>query len=213
DGHQVDDRDPHLYKTSDYGKTWKEIVAGIPKSPMSYAHVVKESPHKKGLLFAGTENALYVSLDDGAKWEPLQSKLPHAPVHWLTLQERFHDLVVATYGRGFYILDDTTPLEAMTLEVRASAAHLFAPREAYRFRGAPVPALAPVGTSRGRNPSYGATLNYWLKEKLETPHVDPAAEIEEADRPKKPVEITVLDASGALVRTLHRPSAAGLNRT
>jgi photosystem II stability/assembly factor-like uncharacterized protein len=212
DGHQVDDRDPHLYRTSDYGKTWKEIVGGIPKSPMSYTHVVKESPHRKGLLFAGTENALYVSFDDGGKWEPLQSKLPHAPVHWLTVQDRFHDLVVATYGRGFYILDDLTPLEELTDQIRTSTAHLFAPREAYRFRGAPVPALAPVGTSRGKNPAYGATVNYWLKEKLETPHVDPAAELEEADRPKKPVEITILDEKGTLVRTLHGPSAAGLNR-
>src|SRR6185436_3330138 len=109
DGHQVDDRDPHLFKTSDYGKTWKAIVVGIPKSPLSYTKVLRESPHRKGLLFAGTENALYVSFDDGAHFEPLQKKLPHAPVSWLTVQERFHDLVVSTYGRGFYILDDVTP--------------------------------------------------------------------------------------------------------
>ena len=87
------------------------------------------------MLFAGTENALYVSFDDGGRWEPLQTKLPHAPVYWLTVQERFHDLVVGTYGRGIYILDDLTPLEQLTDAVRAEAAHLFTPRPAYRFRG------------------------------------------------------------------------------
>ena len=83
DLHQVDNRDPFLYKTTDYGRTWKAIGATIPKSPLSYAHVLREGPHRKGLLFAGTENGLYVSFDDGGRLEPLQSKLPHAPVYWL----------------------------------------------------------------------------------------------------------------------------------
>jgi photosystem II stability/assembly factor-like uncharacterized protein len=212
DGHQVDDRDPHLYKTSDYGRTWRSIGTGIPKSPLSYAHVLREDPFRKGLLFAGTENGLYVSFDDGARWEELQSKLPHAPVSWLTVQERFRDLVVSTYGRGFYILDDIGPLEELTDAVRASAAHLFTPRPAYRFRDVSHPALAPVGTSRGKNPKYGATISYWLEKKLEAPHVDPAAEVDEDEPQKKPVEITILDAAGEKVRTLRGPSEKGINR-
>jgi len=150
DLHQVDNRDPFLYKTADYGKTWKSISGNIPKSPLSYAHVLREDPHRKGLLFAGTENALYMSLDDGGRWEPLQSKLPHAPVYWLTVQENFHDLVVGTYGRGFYILDDLTPFEQLNDAVRNSPAHAFTPRPAYRFRPISQPDLAPAGTSRGK---------------------------------------------------------------
>src|SRR5215831_8079726 len=134
DLHQVDNRDPFLFKTSDYGKTWKSISSNIPKSPLSYAHIVREDPFRKGLLYAGTENALYVSFDDGGRWEPLQTKLPHAPVYWLTVQPQFHDLVVATYGRGFWILDDVTALEQLTDAVRSSSAQLLEPREAYRFR-------------------------------------------------------------------------------
>ncbi len=90
---------------------------GIPKSVFSYTHVLREDPVRKGLLYAGTENGLYVSFDDGEKWEPLQNNLPHAPVYWLEIQEHFHDLVVGTYGRGYWILDDVTPLEQFTPEV------------------------------------------------------------------------------------------------
>jgi photosystem II stability/assembly factor-like uncharacterized protein len=212
DGHQVDDRDPHLLKTTDYGKTWTSIGAGIPKGPMSYAHVLREDPFKKGLLFAGTENGLYASFDDGERWEPLQTKLPHAPVSWLTVQERFHDLVVSTYGRGFYILDDIGPLEEMNDSVRASAAHLFTPRPAYRFREVSYPDLAPVGTSKGKNPKYGAVINYWLKEKLKEPHVDPAAEKDESEPPSKPVELAILDTSGQKVRTVRGTNVRGMNR-
>ena len=141
-------------------------------------HVVREDPHRKGLLFAGTENALYVSFDDGGRWQPLQSKLPHAPVYWLTVQEHFHDLVVGTYGRGFWILDDVTPLEQLTDSVRAAAVHLFEPRPAYRFRPVSRPNLAPPGVSGGQNGPNGATISYWLREAIKTaaaPATIPAA--------------------------------------
>lgn len=164
DLHQVDNRDPFLFKTTDYGKTWKAISSDIPKSPLSYTHAVREDPFRKGLLYAGTENALYVSFDDGGHWEPLQSKLPHAPVYWLTVQEHFHDLVAGTYGRGFFVLDDVTPLEQLTPAIRGSVAHLFEPRPAYRFRAVSRPSLAPSGVAAGQNPPYGATINYWLKQ-------------------------------------------------
>jgi photosystem II stability/assembly factor-like uncharacterized protein len=223
DLHQVDNRDPFLYRTADYGKTWKSISAGIPKSPLSYAHVLREDPHRKGMLYAGTENALYVSFDDGGRWEPLQSKLPHAPVYWLTVQEHFHDLVVGTYGRGLYILDDVTALEQLTDVVRGSAAHLFAPRQAYRLRPVSQPDLAPVGAAKGKNPPYGASINYWLKEKIKAP-----SEEEEAERKlaiadavatgarkpeeKNPIEITILNAAGQKLRTIKGTNKKGINR-
>jgi photosystem II stability/assembly factor-like uncharacterized protein len=232
DLHQVDNRDPFLYKTTDYGRTWKAIGASIPKSPLSYAHVLRESPHRRGLLFAGTENGLYVSFDDGGHWEPLQSKLPHAPVHWLTIQEHFHDLVVGTYGRGFFILDDLSGLEQLSAAVRGEDAHLFAPRPAYRFRDVAGPALAPSGTAAGKNPPYGASIQYWLKAPVKDPG-DPDStasgsssgresapvlteqEREEQEREKakaKPIEITILDASGQKLRSLRGTNKAGVNR-
>ena len=101
---------------------------------MSYAHIIREDPVRRGLLYLGTEGGLYVSFDDGDHWQPMQLGMPHAPVYGLVIQEHFNDLVVATYGRGFYILDDLSPLQKLTPEVTASAATLFAPRAAYRFR-------------------------------------------------------------------------------
>ena len=232
DLHQVDNRDPFLYKTTDYGRTWRSISANIEKTPLSYAHVVRESPHRKGLLFAGTENALYVSFDDGGRWEPLQSKLPHAPVYWLALQEHFHDLVVGTYGRGFYVLDDLTGLEQLTDAVRAEDAHLFAPRAAYRFREVAQPNLAPSGAAAGKNPPYGASIQYWLKAKVKDPAeadsveeaapggTDAAPRLTEAEREekerekakKKLVELTILDAAGEKVRSLRGTNRTGVNR-
>jgi photosystem II stability/assembly factor-like uncharacterized protein len=213
DLHQVDNRDPFLYKTADYGKTWKSISGNIPKSPLSYAHVVREDPFRKGQLYAGTENALYVSFDDGGHWEPLQSKLPHAPVYWLTIQEHFHDLVVGTYGRGFYILDDVTPLEQVTDAIRASAAHLFEPRAAYRFRSVSRPNLAPSAGLNGKNPPYGASINYWLREpvKAGAKEGDVKTEAEKA-KEKGPIEVTVADSTGQKIRTLKGTNAAGFNR-
>src|SRR5436309_13501893 len=113
DLHELDDLAPYIYKTTDYGKTWKRISDAFPRSTLSFVHVIAEDPVRRGLLYAGTENGLYVTLDDGARWLPLQTNLPHAPVSWLTVQPRFHDLVVSTYGRGLYILDDISPLEQL----------------------------------------------------------------------------------------------------
>jgi photosystem II stability/assembly factor-like uncharacterized protein len=212
DFHQVDNRDPYIYKTADYGKSWKAIAGNIPKSPLSYVHVVREDPFRKGLLYAGTENALYVSFDDGGHWQPLQGKLPRAPVYWLTVQPHFHDLVVGTYGRGLWILDDVTPLEQLTDAVRSSAVHFFEPRLAYRFRNVSQPNLAPRGAVSGQNPPYGASLNYWLKEPVKT-EVKIEEKADGAEKSKKnPVEITILDAAGEKVRTLPGTNLAGINR-
>ncbi len=134
DLHQVNNRDPFVYKTTDYGKTWRAITNGIPKSMLSYAHCIREDPVRRGLLYLGTENAIYVSFDDGENWQSLQTNMPHAPVYWLAVQEHFNDLVIATYGRGFWIMDDITPLQQLTPQVMTADAHLFPPRPAYRFR-------------------------------------------------------------------------------
>ena len=195
DFHQVNGRDPYVYKTTDLGKSWKLIVNGIPKSPLSYAHVVREDPVRRGMLYLGTENALYVSFDDGNGWQPLQANLPHAPVYWLTVQEQFHDLVVATYGRGFWILDDITPLEQLTPDIAAREVHLFQPRDAYRFRAIQGPAGIGEDPTAGVDPPYGASITYWL-----------------TSVPTGDVKLVILDAAGDTVRTLQATNDVGLNR-
>jgi photosystem II stability/assembly factor-like uncharacterized protein len=185
DFHQVNDFDPYVFKTSDYGKKWKRISSGIPKGVLSFVHCVREDPVRRGLLYLGTENALYVSFNDGKNWMPLQSNLPHAPVHWLAIQEHFNDLVVGTYGRGFWIMDDITPLQQWTHEVTGSDVHLFSPRPAYRFRNVAGPQGTPDDPCAGQNPSYGASISYFLK-----------------SEPKGDVVVTILDDKGQTVRTL-----------
>jgi len=187
DFHQVNSRDPFVYKTNDYGKTWTQITNGIPHSMLSYAHCIREDPVHKGLLYLGTENALYISFDDGKNWQPFDTGLPHAPVYWITVQERFHDLVVATYGRGFWILDDITPFQQLTPQVNAASAHLFAPRDAYRFRNTIQPFSVTYDPTAGQNVPYGADINFYLKSK-------PA----EKDR----VRLTISDAGGKTLRAI-----------
>jgi len=195
DFHQMNNRDPFIYKTADFGKTWTSITNGIPHSMLSYAHCVREDPVRRGLLFVGTENALYVSFNDGQNWQPLQNNLPHAPVYWIAIQERFHDLVLATYGRGFWILDDLTAIEQMTPDVLSSTAHLFPPRDAYRFRTVVQPETQRDDPTAGQNPPYGASIQYYLK-----------------SVPQSDVKIAVQDASGRTVRTLTGAKQTGLNR-
>src|SRR5258708_29681855 len=164
---------------------------------LSYAHCVREDPVRKGLLYLGTEGGLYVSFNDGKNWQPLQAGLPHAPVYWLTVQERFHDLAVATYGRGFWILDDITPIEQFTPEVGGAKAHLFAPRDAYRFKDIAQPAAVEYDPTTGKNPPYGAAINFYLK-----------ANLGEKDVAK----LTITDARGKKVREIEcrapKPGAA-----
>jgi len=196
DFHQLGDTDPYVYATDDYGRTWRSLAADIPRSVFSYAHVVREDPVREGLLYLGTENSVFASWDDGRTWHPLQGDLPHAPAYWLTVQPHFHDLVVSTYGRGFWILDDVTPLEQLTDSVLATPAHLFAPRNAYRFVMREGRAEQPGDPAAGENPDYGATLNFWLK----------------AD-PEGPVSVSIEDESGRELRSLPvRGAHAGMNR-
>lgn len=185
DAHQENNRDPWVYKTTDLGKSWTKITTGIPSGPLSYANCIREDPVRPGLLYLGTENAVYVSFNDGANWQPFQTNLPHAPAYWLVVQEEFDDLVVGTYGRGFWILDDITPLQQINDEIKESDAHLFAPRHTYRFRPTTPPYASFQDPVAGTNPPYGASINYYL-----------------GSEPEGDVKIEILDAAGKVVRVL-----------
>lgn len=201
DLHQVNDRSPYIYKTKDYGRTWSKITNGIPESMLSYAQIVREDLVRPGLLYAGTENALYVSFDDGANWQKFNNGLPPAPYRWIALQEGFGDLVAGTYGRGFWILDDLTPIREATAEILAADAHLFSLRATYRFQDRSLPG----GTASNHDqtfkedyfedPEYGVPISY-------------SVNVETEDR----AQITVRDASGSPVRVFDGPTDKGLNR-
>ncbi|HSM61522.1 MAG TPA: hypothetical protein VK849_12020 [Longimicrobiales bacterium] len=193
DRHQLGDTEPYVYATEDYGRSWRALAGDLPRSVFGYAHVVREDPKREGLLYLGAENGVRVSFDDGARWTALQGDLPHAPAYWLTVQPHFDDLVVGTYGRGFWILDDVTPLQQLTDEVLASPVHLFEPRAAYRFLRRESPNAQPGDPAAGENPEYGATLNFHLAE-------------------DGPVVIEIEDETGRRVRGLEAGGRAGLNR-
>lgn len=195
DFHQMNDRDPYIYRTNDFGRTWKRITNGIPRSMLSYAKIIVEDPKRRGMLYAGTENAIYVTFDDGENWQPLQNDLPHAPVSGIVVQEHFDDLVIATYGRGFWIMDDIGALRDLTPVVLAKGAHLFPVRPAYRFRPITAPSTTYDDPTMGEDPTYGASINYYLK----------------APSPA-PVKVTILDDKGGVVRTLTGSNDAGINR-
>jgi photosystem II stability/assembly factor-like uncharacterized protein len=194
DFHQMNNRDPFAYRTNDYGKTWKKITSGIPKSELSYVHVIREDPKRQAMLYLGTENAVYFSINDGESWMPLQANLPHAPVHWLTIQENFSDLVIATYGRGFWIMDDISALRQLNNDILAKEIHLFEQRPAYRFQSVTKPGRARSTPADGQNPKYGASINYYLKEKVDS------------------VKITILDVDGKKIDEFGGTKRKGINR-
>src|SRR5207247_2415405 len=123
---RVDDQKPHIYRTHDGGKTWKQVVRGLPEGPVN---TVREDPVQKGLLFAGTERAVFVSFNDGDDWHPLRLNMPATSIRDLVIHK--DDVVVGTHGRSFWILDDITPLRQLTAKVAASDAFLFQPPLAY----------------------------------------------------------------------------------
>jgi photosystem II stability/assembly factor-like uncharacterized protein len=134
DFHLVDDRDPYIYKTSDFGQTWKKISDSLPKGhPLSYAMSIAENPNRRGMLFAGTGHGFYYSLDDGASWVAFRDGLPAAPVTWIVVPKLFHDVVVSTYGRGLFILHDITRLEQSDKIPTDTNAFLFEPKPAFRL--------------------------------------------------------------------------------
>jgi uncharacterized protein (DUF2164 family) len=176
--YKLDDFKPYLYKTSDYGKTWKKITSGIPDG--AFTRVIREDPNKKGLLYAGTETGMYVSFDDGENWQPLQLNLPIVPITDLAVHKRERDLVAATQGRSFWVIDDLTVLHQLADAARADA-YLFKPEEAYRMPGGG--GFGGGGGSTGQNPPSGAVVYYYLKSK-----------------PQNEVKIELLDSAGKLIR-------------
>ncbi len=180
DRHQFDDLRPYIYKTNDYGKTWTKLGQGIPEN--TFVRVVREDPKKKGLLYAGTETGIYVSFNDGVNWRPLHLNLPTTPVHDLVIKD--DDLVVATHGRAFWILDDVSPLRQYSDTVSQKDAFLDTPSTAYRIQ-AGASGAKHVSKVVGQNPPAGAVIYYFLK-----------------DAPKNETEakIEILDASGKVIR-------------
>ncbi|HET9993992.1 MAG TPA: hypothetical protein VFQ18_01180 [Candidatus Acidoferrum sp.] len=177
---RLDDLRAHIYRTRDFGKSWTEITQGIPEGGAS--NVVREDPVRKGLLYAGTEGSVYVSFNDGDDWQPLQLNLPRTSMRDLAIHG--DDLIVATHGRSFWILDDITPLRQLNAEVAKANDYLFAPQEAIRFRwnrnpDTPLPPEFPAG----KNPPDGAILDYYL-----------------AAASSKPVMLEILDEQQHLVR-------------
>ena len=177
---RLDDMRPHIVRTHDGGKTWTEIVNGIPNGET--VNAVREDPKRKGLLFAGTERSVYVSFDDGAHWQSLRLNLPASSMRDLIVKD--DDLVVATHGRGFWILDDITPLRQLDAASDGQAAILFKPTTAWRVRwntstDMPWPVEEPVGA----NPPEGAIINYYLKSAA-----------------SGPVTLEILQQDGRLVR-------------
>jgi photosystem II stability/assembly factor-like uncharacterized protein len=185
-GIRLDDLHPHVLRTRDAGKTWKEITAGLPENEP--VNTVREDPAHRGLLFAGTEGSVYVSFDDGDHWQPLQLNLPHTSMRDLAI--RGDDLIVGTHGRSFWILDDITPLREWARYLPVSSPTVFSdggllrPAVAWRYRwnrntDTPLPPEEPAG----KNPPDGAILHYCLK-----------------DSATGPVTLEILDARGQLVR-------------
>src|SRR5258707_11033743 len=155
----LDDSRPNIFRTRDLGKTWQETVNGIRDG--NFVRAVREDPTRKGLLYAGTQRGVYVSFDSGDHWQSLRLNMPVVAIHDLAIEQ--DDLVAATYGRSFWILDDVTPLRQIDEHAANSGARLFAPRTAVRVRrdenqDTPLPPEAPAG----KNPPDGAILNYFL---------------------------------------------------
>ena len=180
DRHQFDDMHPYIYKTSDYGKTWTKLGQGIPDT--TFVRVVREDPKRRGLLYAGTEEGVFVSFNDGANWRPLKLNLPTVPVHDLVIKE--NDLVVATHGRAFWILDDVSPLRQYNDDVAKKDVFLYTPATAYRIQAGESGERHPSKRT-GQNPPVGAVIDYYLK-----------------DAPKAGTEakIEILDGSGKVIR-------------
>ncbi|HET9478566.1 MAG TPA: hypothetical protein VFO72_04445, partial [Pyrinomonadaceae bacterium] len=178
-----DDNRPYLYRTSDYGKTWKKITNGIPDT--AFTRVIREDPNRRGVLYAGTETGMYVSFDNGERWQSLQLNLPVVPITDLAVHKREKELVVATQGRSFWILDDL-PLLHQLMDAggfnSVSETRLFQPKDAYRMAGGGGGPLPPTATI-GRNPANGVVVYYSLKAK-----------------PATDLELEFLDSSGKSIR-------------
>src|SRR3989440_5006016 len=196
DRHELDDRRLYVYKTADYGKTWTDIGKGLP--PDVPAHVVREDPNLRGFLVLGSDAALWYSRDGGASWQALKADFPTVPVYDVQFVKRSHDLVVATHGRGLFVLDNITALEELTPEVAAADLHVFSTQPAQiRVR----PRRSGVAPTRFTTPNApgGAVIDYYLKTALDT-GTSVQGEQRGGERSRRGrVIVTVTDARGDTV--------------
>ena len=198
DNHRWGDFKPYLFVTNDGGKTFRSIVGNLPADgPGDYLHVVREDPHNRDLLFAGTSIGVYASIDRGRTWTRFTTGLPSVPVYDLQIHPRDHELIAATHGRGFWIVD-ITPLEQFTPAVASSAVHLFQPRTAFQWGEGPT--LSASGNGNGQqffatpNPPYGASIQYRI-----------------TNGGSSPARITIVDAGGDTLQTMQGPGGSGLH--
>jgi photosystem II stability/assembly factor-like uncharacterized protein len=218
--YKLDDNQPYLFKTSDFGETWTRITSGIPDH--EFTRVIREDPKRRGLLYAGTETGLYVSLEDGQRWYTLGGNLPVTPIHDLLIKD--DEMVVATHGRSFWILDDVTPIRQLTAGVLGAREFLFKPRPTFRLRIGgrrladesprhmvnytradaslvsfePVPGDAHALLDAGANPPAGVQLFYYLQ-----------------DEPRDELRLDILESDGTVIRSFDTPELSarpGLNR-
>ncbi len=224
DAHELDDNRPYVYKTSDYGQSWQNISAGLPGD--APAHVVREDPNHQGLLVLGTDTGLFYSLDGGAHWLRLKSNFPTAPVFDLKFVKKSHDLVVATHGRGLFVMDDIRPLEQLTPAIESAEFHLFQSGAGVMYprwggTGGPEAGLSVP------NAPQGVVIDYELKTAITSHAKSGAAGAASQGTPGGgaggptgagrgaqggPVKIVITDSQGRAVRTLHGPGAAGIDR-
>jgi len=174
-GYKLNDFRPYIYKTTDYGNRWRRIDSGLPTD--NFVRVVREDPDRRGLLYAGTEGGMFVSFDDGSNWQSLDLNLPPVPITDLKIRQG--DLVAATQGRGFWVLDDLTVVRQARDELADLPLHLFGPGEVEMIRGG-----RSAGANEGSNPARGVTLSYFI-----------------ADEQEGPLRIEILDADGRILRS------------
>jgi hypothetical protein len=212
--YKLEDYRPYLYKTTDYGQSWQKISDSFPQTEIT--RVMRVDPNRPGLLYVGTETGIFISFDDGAGWQRFNLNLPIVPVYDLALKD--NDLVAATHGRSFWILDDITPLHQINDELSQASAHLFRPRSTYRrwlpwgvnlFRGPGKNYTVSLGSAvtfydrkstegeemrkildGGENPPYGVLIFYYLK-----------------DKPEDEITLTLLDQQGTVIKTFSNKTA------
>jgi hypothetical protein len=196
DRHQLQDFTPYIYRTRDAGKTWQKITTGLPAN--GYVHTIKEDPKRQGLLFAGTELGVHISFDDGESWQPFQLNLPVTSMRDFEIYE--NDLILATHGRGFWVIDDISPLRQINDTIGNAEAYLFKPGDSINMieggdNGTPLQKDEP----QAPNPPNGAAIDYYLKTAA-----------------TGPVTIDILDSTGAVLHTFssepQREAAAGGRR-
>jgi len=192
DQHRLDDFSSYAFRTSDYGKTWERISAGL----RGYVHIVLEDPRQPNLLYAGTELGVFVSFDRGGNWSDLRLGLPRLSVMDMKVHPRDNDLIIATHARGFYILDDITPLQEMAAALNDKI-RLFKPQRATRYTPAGDTTSLSDQVFLARNKPYGALLSYYLSE---------------SSGPESDARIEILGEGGEVIRTFKGPARKGINR-